>query len=60
MATGHRLLGEACARDGDAAGLAAAIQDLSTAFDRIGNATECWHPLSGGPDGGLQEFDGLI
>lgn len=54
------LWGEACARDGDVSGLAAAIHDLSTAFDRIGNATECWHPLSGAPDGGLQEFDGLI
>ena len=47
--------GDACARRADEAGLAREARCLAEAAMRHGNFTECWHPLGGQPDGGLQE-----
>ena len=49
--------GEACARRSDSDGLGRELRCLAKAALLIGNFTECWHPLSGQPHGGLQEKD---
>ena len=53
--------GEACARRADSVGLGRETHCLAQTAVRLGNFTECWHPLDGRPHGGLQERgDGTI
>lgn len=53
--------GDACAQRRDVAGLGRELRCLAEAAMRHGNFTECWNPVHGGPEGGLQErHDGTI
>ena len=53
--------GDACARRGDVEGLGMEVRCLAEAALRHGNFTECWNPVTGQPDGGLQErYEGTI